>query len=43
MWGPSGGNAHQPDEYVDLDSVFESTRVLLRFVSRWCGLEIPRK
>jgi acetylornithine deacetylase len=39
MWGPSGGNAHQPDEYVDVNSVFESTRVLLRFVSRWCGIE----
>jgi acetylornithine deacetylase len=40
MWGPAGANAHQADEYVDVDSLFEATRVLLRFVSGWCGLEI---
>lgn len=41
MWGPAGANAHQADEYVDLDSLYQATRVLLRFVVRWCGLE-PR-
>jgi acetylornithine deacetylase len=39
MWGPAGVNAHLADECVDLDSLFAATRVLLRFVSRWCGLE----
>ena len=39
MWGPFGGNAHQADEFVDLDSLFEATRALLRFVVQWCGTE----
>lgn len=42
MWGPHGAGAHQPDEYVELDSLFQATRVLLRFVSRWCGVELAR-
>jgi acetylornithine deacetylase len=41
MWGPHGGNAHQADEYVEVESLFTAARVLLRFVGRWCGLEIP--
>ena len=41
MWGPHGSNAHQPDEYVELDSLYKATQVLLRFVSRWCGVELP--
>lgn len=40
MWGPHGGNAHQADEYVEIDSLFTAARVLLRFVGRWCGLEL---
>jgi len=39
MWGPDGANAHQPDEYVDIQSVFTAARVLFRFVARWCGLD----
>jgi len=39
MWGPSGGHAHQADEFVDLESLFQATQVLLRFVSNWCGIE----
>ena len=35
MWGPSGANAHQPDEYLELESLVEATRVLLRFVFIW--------
>ncbi len=42
MWGPAGGNAHQADEYVELDSLFEATRVLLHMVDRWCGVEVAR-
>lgn len=41
MWGPHGGNAHQADEYVEIDSLFTAARVLLRFVGRWCGLRLP--
>lgn len=39
MWGPSGGNAHQADEFVEIDSLFQATRVLAHFVLRWCGFE----
>lgn len=41
MWGPVGGNAHQADEYVELESLFQAARVLLRMIHRWCGLEVP--
>lgn len=39
MWGPAGGNAHQADEFVEIASLFQATRVLLHFVSRWCEIE----
>lgn len=42
MWGPSGDRAHQADEFVDLESLFQATRVLLRFVSNWCEIEEDR-
>ena len=42
LWGPAGGGAHQADEFVELDSLFEATRVLLHFVIRWCGSESAR-
>lgn len=38
LWGPSGGNAHMPDEYVDIDSLLTSTKALLNFVSSWCEI-----
>jgi acetylornithine deacetylase len=41
MWGPSGGNAHQADEYVELESLVQATRALLQMVDRWCGIEAP--
>jgi acetylornithine deacetylase len=40
MWGPDGAGAHQADEYVDVESLYAATRVLLRFVARWCGLTV---
>jgi acetylornithine deacetylase len=41
MWGPAGGNAHQADEFVDIESLKEAARALLHFVPRWCGVEHP--
>jgi acetylornithine deacetylase len=38
LWGVKGANAHMPDEYVELDSLVESTQVLLAFVCDWCGV-----
>lgn len=37
IFGPTGGNAHAADEYVELDSVFSFFEALLLFVMRWCG------
>jgi len=42
MWGPKGAGAHQADEFVELDSLVEATRVLLHFVCRWCGQKAAR-
>lgn len=37
VFGPSGGNAHAPDEYVELESIFQFWESLLLFVMQWCG------
>jgi len=36
LWGPRGGNLHMPDEYVEIDSLVQSTKALLAFVCSWC-------
>ena len=38
LWGPGGGNVHMSDEYVEIDSLVESTKALLAFVCQWCGV-----
>lgn len=37
LWGALGGNLHQADEYVELDSMVKAAKTLLTFVRRWCG------
>jgi len=37
-YGPLGGNLHAPDEWVDLESVRTSTKVLAAAVLDWCGV-----
>lgn len=37
LWGPKGGNTHMPDEYVEIESLVQSTKALLAFVCSWCG------
>lgn len=37
LWGAVGGNLHQADEYVEIDSVVKAAKTLLTFVRRWCG------
>jgi acetylornithine deacetylase len=39
LFGPSGGNTHNPDEWVDLDSVQSTMETLARFICRWCQTE----
>ena len=36
-YGPVGANLHAPDEYVELESVLETARVLARMIVAWCG------
>ena len=36
-YGPSGANLHAPDEYVELESLLETARVLARMIIAWCG------
>lgn len=40
LWGGSGGNTHRADEYVEIDSLVESAKVLLSFICRWCGVQV---
>jgi acetylornithine deacetylase len=37
-YGPIGGNLHAPDEWVDLASLRDTTRVLAITIVDWCGL-----
>jgi acetylornithine deacetylase len=37
-YGPVGGNLHAPDEWVDLESVRQVTRVLAATALDWCGV-----
>ena len=36
-YGPSGGDIHGPDEYVELESVRRVARVLVALIAEWCG------
>jgi acetylornithine deacetylase len=36
-YGPTGANLHAPDEWVDLESVREVTKVLALSAMDWCG------
>lgn len=36
-YGPIGGNLHAPDEWVDLESVRETTHVLALAAAEWCA------
>ena len=35
-FGPKGANLHGADEYVELDTVIETARLLALFASEWC-------
>jgi acetylornithine deacetylase len=37
-YGPAGANLHAPDEWVDLGSIGEATKVLALTVMDWCGV-----
>ncbi len=37
LFGPAGGGAHNPDEYVEFDSVIQAAEVILAATLSWCG------
>jgi hypothetical protein len=39
-FGPNGGNYHGTDEYVELDFLMKSTRVLALCIMAWCGIDL---
>jgi acetylornithine deacetylase len=38
LFGPRGGNTHNPDEWVDLDSAQTTMETLAQFICQWCGV-----
>jgi acetylornithine deacetylase len=39
LFGPRGGNTHNPDEWLDLDSAQTTMATLAEFICRWCEAE----
>ncbi|HSB14472.1 MAG TPA: hypothetical protein VLE22_08430 [Bryobacteraceae bacterium] len=37
LWGARGGNTHNADEYLEIDTAVDAAKPLLLFVCRWCG------
>ncbi|MGI6527649.1 MAG: M20/M25/M40 family metallo-hydrolase [Caldicoprobacterales bacterium] len=37
IFGPSGGNLHAPDEWVDIESMKTLTKTLMLMIANWCG------
>ena len=38
IWGPKGGNAHAPDEYIDVEDFFNLVKLYALTMVEWCGL-----
>jgi acetylornithine deacetylase len=38
-WGPNGARLHGADEYVEVDAIVETARVLAAFAIHWCGTD----
>ena len=36
-YGPRGGNIHNANEYVELDSIIAGAKTLALFILEWCG------
>ncbi|MEM3677547.1 MAG: hypothetical protein QW176_05325 [Candidatus Bathyarchaeia archaeon] len=37
VFGPAGGNAHAPDEYVTISSLLALAKTLALTIAGWCG------
>jgi acetylornithine deacetylase len=38
IWGPKGGNAHAPDEYIDVEAIFLLVKMYALTMTKWCGV-----
>lgn len=38
IWGPSGGNAHAADEYIDVAAFYELVKLYALTMIVWCGI-----
>ncbi|NQX64243.1 M20/M25/M40 family metallo-hydrolase [Paenibacillus qinlingensis] len=38
VMGPSGGNAHAPDEYIDIPQFFQLIEIYVLTILNWCGI-----
>lgn len=36
-YGPTGGNIHAPDEYVEVETMRQVARVVAGVISNWCA------
>jgi acetylornithine deacetylase len=38
IWGPKGGNAHAPDEYIDVEDFLQLIKMYALTMIEWCGI-----
>jgi acetylornithine deacetylase len=41
IWGPKGGNAHAPDEYIEVEEFFLLVKMYALAMIEWCGVSEP--
>lgn len=39
IWGPKGGNAHAPDEYIDIEAFLLLVQAYAGLMIEWCGIQ----
>lgn len=38
IWGPKGGNAHAPDEYIEIEAFLDLVKMYALTMIEWCGV-----
>ena len=38
IWGPKGGNAHAPDEYIEVEPFMDLVKMYALTTIEWCGV-----
>jgi acetylornithine deacetylase len=39
IWGPRGGNAHAPDEYIEVEPFMDLVKTYALTIAEWCGVQ----